>query len=882
MLSLPWLTLPSGFLRPQRRSSNPASLSRNLHAVAPSLVHTLSQEENSILSVATGDNRIYSGSQNQNISVWDSRTYTLQTQLRGHTGSVLALEYASDKHWLFSSSGDSSVRVWCTKELTPLYVINPFLDTNSGDLFSLAWSPDLSTIYIGCQNTSLQWYNFRDSLDTGCTPPQQSSGTSTPRPAHKFFNSYPRSQRRSPDLESSNGINKLVQGGDGHVVLIDPPSPRAEFSIPAQNVIDSAHFGYVYCMVLIPSTRQGATSSPQKNILLATGSGDETVKVWKCLLNGLEPLTTIECTHGAVLSLVTREDILYAGCQDGYVRVWDMQTKTFIRTIIVQENVDILSLSILGPDLYVCSANGQVNRYSVTFDCTASWSAHSGIVLSSIITLNADPEEFELITGGNDGAINVWKIHPASADASNDDLHELLDDEGRNAYNDVLVFALSKFVSIPSVSSSPDHGEHCRQAAIWLTKCLAQLGASSKTAVHHPVVFACFQGAQTGLRKPRILFYGHYDVISAPQEGWESDPFKLTARNGYLYARGVADDKGPILAVACAAADLLRARKLDVDLLFLVEGEEETGSGGFVDAVQKHKDLIGDVDAILVSNSSWIACDIPSITYGLRGVVHCNIEISSRTKDSHSGIDGGGWDEPMRDMIQILAELTDRNRSVLIPGFYDKVRPLDKEEAALFRLLEAVTQLSATSLKSRWREPSLTIHSVRGSGPHNPTVIPASVTAQVSLRIVPDQVLDDVCVELVRHLRASFDALHSTNTIKVTVDHTADWWLGDLTHPWFLELERAIYDEWGAEPMRVREGGSVPCIPFLEKAFGCPALHLPMGQSSGQAHLPNEHISLSNLRHGKAVVERFLLAVAQSGVVPKSQKSEAQTPTIVG
>jgi len=289
-------------------------------------------------------------------------------------------------------------------------------------------------------------------------------------------------------------------------------------------------------------------------------------------------------------------------------------------------------------------------------------------------------------------------------------------------------------------------------------------------------------------------------------------------------------------------------------------------------------DVVTFVIFVLFSNSSWIAPDIPSITYGLRGVVHCNIEISSRSKDSHSGVDGGGWDEPMRDMVQVLAELTDRNRNVLIPGFYDKVRPLDEEEEGLFRLLEAVTQLPAASLKSRWREPSLTIHSVRGSGPHNPTVIPASVAAQVSLRIVPDQVLDDVCVELVQQLRASFDALNSTNTIKVNVDHTADWWLGDLTHPWFLELERAIYDEWGTEPMRIREGGSVPCIPFLEKAFGCPALHLPMGQSSGQAHLPNEHISLSNLRHGKAVVERFLLAIAQRGVVPKPQKLEAKAP----
>jgi len=248
------------------------------------------------------------------LQVWDSRTYTLETLLRGHTGSVLALEYASDKHWLFSSSGvlrvcsviptsihrnclqrgqlrprpfhffgfsgplpaHSHFQVWDTKELSPLYVINPFLDTDSGDIFSLAWSPTLSTIYIGCQNTSLQWYNFRDSLNT---PSQQSSGTSTPRRAHKFFNSYPRSQRRSPDLESSNGLNKALRGVDGHVLFINPPIPRAEFSIPAQNVINSAHYGYVYCMVLVPSTRQGATSATQKDVLLATGSGDETVKV---------------------------------------------------------------------------------------------------------------------------------------------------------------------------------------------------------------------------------------------------------------------------------------------------------------------------------------------------------------------------------------------------------------------------------------------------------------------------------------------------------------------------------------------------------------------------------------------------------------------------
>jgi len=185
----------------------------------------------------------------------------------------------------FGSSGPlpltSRKQVWCTTDLTPLYVINPFLDTDSGDLFSLAWSPTHSTIYIGCQNTSIQWYNLSD---LACSTSQGPSGASTPRRAHKFFNSYPRSQRRSPDLETSNGVNDLTRSIDGHVVFVNPPTARAEFNIPAQNVIDSAHYGYVYCMALLPTTCQRAVGATTKDVLLATGSGDETVKV--CGLDG--------------------------------------------------------------------------------------------------------------------------------------------------------------------------------------------------------------------------------------------------------------------------------------------------------------------------------------------------------------------------------------------------------------------------------------------------------------------------------------------------------------------------------------------------------------------------------------------------------------------
>jgi len=134
----------------------------------------------------------------------------------------------------------------------------------------------------------------------------------------------------------------------------------------------------------------------------------------------------------------------------------------------------------------------------------------------------------------------------------------------------------------------------------------------------------------------------------------------------------------------------------------------------------------------------------------------------------------------------------------------------------------------------------------------------------VSIRIVPDQDLDTIASSLIEHIKTSFQSLNSSNKLEVSIDHTADWWLGNLGDPWFKALESAIRDEWGVDPLRIREGGSIPSVPYLEKEFGCHALHLPLGQSSDQAHLPNERISLSNLHRGKSVIERFLLGVADT------------------
>ncbi|KAL0060134.1 hypothetical protein AAF712_013106 [Marasmius tenuissimus] len=580
------------------------SLSRDLQSdnSLPHLLHNLHESGSSVLSLAANDEYIFSGSQNEDIAVWDKKSFQLKDTLQGHKGAVLALVYASERDWLFSSSGDSTVRIWSGKTLNLLFTVDPYQETGAGDLFSLDWSPTLQTIYVGCQNTSLQWIEFHRS--------GYASGTSTPnlgatRKAHKFFDSYPQYQRKPADIFANNSPRIGA--------LIDEP----RLAIPASNSIESEHFGYVYCMSLLDDKQHG--------VKLVTGSGDESVKVWECTKEGPKLVHTFSCYHGAVLSIVGQGNTVYAGCQDGHVKILDLETRTVIRTLIVQEGIDILSLSMIQSDLYTSSANGQVTRYSGSFDCTAAWTAHDGIVLSSLITCNKAQDDcsYMLLTGGNDAHIKVWDIRPPGPRPS-----ELEEREERQklicgarqrsgmklclwrasalmaSIPDSISYALSKFVSIPSVSSNASNREDCRQAAHMAKEMpdttrravisshirnLNSLSAQLPTGEGvNPLVLGTFTGQGTQ-KRPRLLFYGHYDVIPAPPEGWSSDPFTLNGRNGYLYGRGATDNKGPIMAVAFAAGELLYRRALGVDVVFLIEGEEESGSAGFEDAVRKYK-----------------------------------------------------------------------------------------------------------------------------------------------------------------------------------------------------------------------------------------------------------------------------------------------------
>lgn len=486
------------------------------------------------------------------------------------------------------------------------------------------------------------------------------------------------------------------------------------------------------------------------------------------------------------------------------------------------------------------------------------------------------------------------------------------------------------------MSSKSEYAQDCRRGASWLKGLLKDFGADtdmfSTAGNSNPVVFARFKVSSSGSKQAKtILFYGHYDVVPAEdkQQLWESDPFLMHGTNGYLYGRGISDNKGPVLAAIYAVAELVAEKSLTSDVVFLIEGEEECGSRGFEETVRRNKDKIGVIDWILLANSYWLDDDIPCLTYGLRGVVHATVEVASHRANLHSGVDGSQRiSEAMKDLISILAVLSDSKGLIKIPRFYDAVLPLTRDEDRSYTAISKAlvsrdpnrgdARQLAEQLKGRWREPSLTIHRITSSGPTGSSVIPHTATATLSVRLVPRQTTSTIREALEEILRAAFAKLCTTNKLTISIDHTAEPWLGVKTNKIFQALEEAVVDVWGPvghqrrgsvpaakprlkpiakttpgtsasltngsdhhsqatadsptsptsphdyrspteqawKPLFIREGGSIPAIRFLEQEFEAPAAHLPCGQASDKAHLDNERLRLSNLYKSKEIFKR--------------------------
>ena len=430
-----------------------------------------------------------------------------------------------------------------------------------------------------------------------------------------------------------------------------------------------------------------------------------------------------------------------------------------------------------------------------------------------------------------------------------------------------LIESVKALVSYRTVSSKPEYAEDCRRGASWLRSLFKKLGAATEMLNtdnnRNPVVFARFVGKSIlGVKAKSVLFYGHYDVVPAEnkQRTWNTNPFELQGVDGYLYGRGVSDNKGPILAAIYAVADLITQQQLGSDVVFLIEGEEENGSKGFQQAIQQNKHIIGDIDWILLANSYWLDDDFPCLTYGLRGVVHATVQIESERPDLHSGVDGSYLlNEALKDLVAIIAALTTSTGEVQIPSFYDFVLAVDEEENDRFNAISRALLLHnpdlgdaerlTESFKARWSQPSLTVHHIKTSGHPSSSLIPRSATAALSIRLVPNQSASSIQRALEIAVHNAFNKLNSPNKITVNLDHKAEPWLGDPTNRIFQTLEEAIIKAWGSETLERRMSVSAKRRATSKLTNGLGNLKFPPATSSTLSN-GGEH-SL----HGSAVID---------------------------
>ncbi|KAF8977558.1 hypothetical protein BGZ46_007306, partial [Entomortierella lignicola] len=575
----------------------------------PLCAHTLTQDEDSVLSLAATEKLLFSGGQGvheSDIHVWDLEYFQLKANLKGHLGSILSLTLREDGKWLFSSSGDGTVRVWDTETFNCLYHIHSSQDV--GDVFSVVFSDALNTMYIGCQNTSIQWIDFSEA---------KSEIPHSHNITHKLRSHTPRF------FEGTSKTN-------------EPDDRVIRYSIPDSCIVQNSHFGYVYCLLL------GRIPNVEGEILFS-GSGEGDIKLWK-LKKGkpIEPLKTLKAgADTSTLTLALHDGFLFCGSQGGNIKD------------------DVLALVVRESQVYSASADGVVKQWNQSFEPLQTWSDHKGSVLSLTSTRDY------LISGGSDKLIKFWPIVKGTTQV------EAVD----STTEDVMLYALEKWIAMPTVSGVPSQLEECRRGAKFLKAVLQQLGAESRLIPgapgHNPLVYGQFSARSTisdeRARPLNVLVYGHYDVIAADIKKWDYPPFKLTGKDGYLYGRGASDNKGPILACIFAASELQEEQLLDVNVKFLIEGEEENGSVGFFQAVEQNIELFQEADVILLSNSYWLGEDIPCLTYGLRGVIHASLSINSKNVDLHSGVDGGAVSEPLIDMVKVLSELVNPDKTARIP-----------------------------------------------------------------------------------------------------------------------------------------------------------------------------------------------------------------------
>lgn len=424
-------------------------------------------------------------------------------------------------------------------------------------------------------------------------------------------------------------------------------------------------------------------------------------------------------------------------------------------------------------------------------------------------------------------------------------------------------------VRIPSISAEPAHKADMiacaeRWKELLLEACVDE--ARIMPSAGNPLVYA---EKIVSPDAPTILIYGHYDVMPvAPLELWKSEPFTPEVRDGRVYARGADDDKGQSMIQIKAFEYMVREDKLRHNVKFILEGEEEIGSPSLNAFLQENKELLA-CDVILVSDTSMLAPELPSLTTGLRGLAYWEIEVTGPNRDLHSGHFGGAVANPINVLCDLISKLTDADGRITIPGFYDDVEELSKEERQMLASIpfdeeryKAAIDVKAlkgekgySTIERNSCRPSFDVCGIWGghTGEGSKTVLPSKAYAKVSCRLVPHQQHEKISKMFVDYIAS---IAPDYVRVKVTPMHGGEGYVCPITLPAYKAAEKGFEKAFGKKPLAVRRGGSIPIISDFEQILGVKTILMGFGLESNAIHSPNESFSLDMFRKGiEAVVE---------------------------
>lgn len=438
------------------------------------------------------------------------------------------------------------------------------------------------------------------------------------------------------------------------------------------------------------------------------------------------------------------------------------------------------------------------------------------------------------------------------------------------ANEDRFLDELFELIRIPSISSLPEHKEDMYRAAEKWKEILLAAGADKAEVMEtngNPVTYG---EKIIDPDAPTVMVYAHMDVMPVdPLEKWKTDPFEPVVKDGKIWARGADDDKGQSFMHAKAFEYLVKSGKLECNVKFLIEGEEEIGSPNLPDFCEKHKEML-KADIILVSDTSMIAPDVPSITTGLRGLAYWQVEVTGPNIDLHSGLFGGAVANPINVLSKMIAQTMDDDGRILIPGFYDDVIEVSAEERA--KMAKAPFSLDdykkSLDLKEVFGEkgystnertgirPTFDVCGIWGgyTGEGAKTVLPSKAYAKISTRLVPNQDHNKIAKMFVEY----FESIAPEYvTVKAEYLHGGPSYVCPIDLPAYKAAEKAFKDVYGKDPVPVRSGGSIPIIATFEEVLGIKSVLMGFGLGSDAIHSPNENFPLEQFYNGIRTIPLF-------------------------